>query len=75
MPFDYKPILAFEDDEKYRPGDIRWHRVYSEQWVKGQKESYASLLEQDEHKGAIWQETAFLSGWGVTESGGTVWIR
>lgn len=46
LPKDYPAIAPVQEGEACRPGDMRWHQVCPGQWVKGQKEAYASLFEE-----------------------------
>ena len=36
---------AADPEKQYQPGDICWHSVCPQQWVKGQKDAYGKLFE------------------------------
>lgn len=48
LPGDYGPVSVYESGKTYVPGDMCWHKICPDQWVKGQKEIYAGLFEHPE---------------------------
>ncbi len=44
LPDDFPELSVADPEKRYQMGDMYWHSVCPQQWVKGQKEAYGGLF-------------------------------
>jgi len=52
LPDDFPMLSTANPEKQYQAGEIYWHSVCPQQWVKGQKEAYGSLFERFRQAGS-----------------------